>query len=108
MSEYVRITDRKIELTDEGVDALMADYTPTTEEVRDRYASQTDAYPEFDRWLAEHDKKVIAKAFHEWADFQIDSLRVAPTTDEDYEEAKRYADAAKYWADNIILKGETE
>lgn len=60
------------------------------------------------RWLAEHDKKVIAKAFHEWADFQIDSLRVAPTTDEDYEEAKRYADAAKYWADNIILKGETE
>jgi len=31
----------------------VSDYTPTTEEVRDRYASQTDAYPEFDRWLAE-------------------------------------------------------
>ena len=97
-------------------------YTPTTEEVREVYRGclvQTDtniysfvdeaqADGEFDRWLAEHDRVVIAKAFHEWADFQIDSLRVAPTTDEDYEEAKRYADAAKYWADNIILKGETE
>ncbi len=94
------------------------DYTPTTEEVRDGWVRITneDGSPsmlrispeDFDRWLVEHDKKVIAKAFHEWADFQIDSLRVAPTTDEDYEEAKRYADAAKYWADNIILKGETE
>lgn len=92
----------------------MDKYTPTTKQVRDQYAvlerlnNHTEYSAEFDRWLAEHDKKVIAKAFHEWADFQIDSLRVAPTTDEDYEEAKRYADAAKYWADNIILKGETE
>ena len=31
----------------------MTDYTPTTEEVRDKYASWSDAYPEFDRWLAE-------------------------------------------------------
>ena len=31
----------------------MSDYTPTTEEVRDKYASWSDAYPEFDRWLAE-------------------------------------------------------
>ena len=86
-------------------------YTPTTEEVRNGYAAfwwPVGAGVQFDRWLAEHDRVVIAKAFHEWADFQIDSLRVAPTTDEDYEEAKRYADAAKYWADNIILKGETE
>ena len=29
------------------------DYTPTTEEVRNKYASWSDAYPEFDRWLAE-------------------------------------------------------
>ncbi len=31
----------------------MSDYTPTTEEVRNSYASWSDAYPEFDRWLAE-------------------------------------------------------
>ena len=31
----------------------MTDYTPTTEEVRNSYASWSDAYPEFDRWLAE-------------------------------------------------------
>ena len=84
-------------------------WTPTTEDVLD---AMKKGWPIADdamnRWLAEHDRVVIAKAFHEWADFQIDSLRVAPTTDEDYEEAKRYADAAKYWADNIILKGETE
>lgn len=94
----------------------MTDYTPTTEWVITGWmkARASDgitadiAFEEINRWIAEHDKKVIAKAFHEWADFQIDSLRVAPTTDEDYEEAKRYADAAKYWADNIILNGETE
>jgi len=31
----------------------VSDYTPTTEEVRNSYASWSDAYPEFDRWLAE-------------------------------------------------------
>lgn len=97
--------------TEEGAE-IMNDYTPTTGEIRLLMQSSNIAFeipPEgFDRWLAEHDQQVIAKAFHEWADFQIDSLRASSTTDEDYEEAKRYADAARYWADNIILKGETE
>lgn len=68
MSEYVRITERKIELTDEGVEALMSDYTPTTEEVKDSYVSMQVclAYPnpdaEFDRWLA----KVKREAVAEW------------------------------------------
>jgi hypothetical protein len=69
VSEYVRITDRKIELTDEGVDALMADYTPTTGAVRTDYANVTQfgldmykpRYEEFDRWLAE----VKAQAWEE-------------------------------------------
>ena len=68
MSEYVRITDRKIELTDEGVDALMADYIPTTERVRTSYACQRESiygvehdFAEFDRWLAE----VKAQAWEE-------------------------------------------
>ena len=73
MTEYVRITDRKIELTDEGVEALMTDYTPTTEEVRYKYSwwtdknlvarglEPTDTLAEFDRWLAE----VKAQAWEE-------------------------------------------
>ena len=32
-------------------------YTPTTEEVRNSYASWSDTYPEFDRWLADHDRQ---------------------------------------------------
>ena len=41
----------------------MTDYTPTTEEVRDRY--MIDVYTfgraaEFDRWLAKHDAKIRA------------------------------------------------
>ena len=42
---------------------MMSDYTPTTEEVRNSYASWSDAYPEFDRWLAE----VKAEAWEEGA-----------------------------------------
>jgi hypothetical protein len=62
VSEYVRITDRKIQLTDEGVEALMSDYVPTTEEVFHCYQycsimedpeSAHEAEPQFDRWLAE-------------------------------------------------------
>ena len=54
MSEYVRITDRKIELTDEGVEALMADYTPTTEDIRNDFARDGKEYAlKFDRWLFE-------------------------------------------------------
>ena len=49
----------------------MSDYTPTTEEVRDHYASYPGARftPEtaewFDRWLAEHDRQVAERAWHE-------------------------------------------
>ena len=39
----------------------MSDYTPTTEELRDAWASWSDAYEEFDRWLAE----VKAQAWEE-------------------------------------------
>ena len=69
MTEYVRITDRKIELTDEGVEALMTDYTPTTEEVRDAFSDYNEdvdggwyeAEAQFYRWLAE----VKAQAWEE-------------------------------------------
>ena len=58
MSDYTRITDRKIELTDEGVEELMTDYTPSTEEVRNLFSWDNDegeivAKGGFDRWLAE-------------------------------------------------------
>lgn len=64
MSEYVRITDRKIELTDEGVEALMSDYIPDTGKVRTAYIhgvggttwyeGKADALlKQFDRWLFE-------------------------------------------------------
>jgi hypothetical protein len=59
VSEYVRITDRKIELTDEGVEALMGDHTPTTEQVRKGLLTGYVSDSEFDRWLAE----VKAQAF---------------------------------------------
>ena len=62
MSDYVRITDRKIELTDEGVEALMSDYTPTTEDIREWADIDNDEDSEaFDRWLAE----VKAQAWEE-------------------------------------------
>ena len=49
----------------------MTDYTPTTEEVRDAYAThrfnaygkyREVGYPEFDRWLAAHDAEVREQA----------------------------------------------
>jgi len=56
----------------------VSDYTPTTEEVRDRYASQTDAYPEFDRWLAKVKREAIA-------DWQLERLAATvKATREDY------------------------
>ena len=60
MSEYVRITDRKIELTDEGVEAFMSDYIPTTEEVRELV--QGASAEEFDRWLIAERKRVAEMA----------------------------------------------
>lgn len=71
MSDYIRITDRKIELTDEGVEALVSDYTPTTEDMRDAYERMWRSDwvekrgPEFDRWLVEHDRQIAARAWHE-------------------------------------------
>jgi len=73
MNDYVRITDRKIELTDEAVDALMADYTPTTEEIRSQYLwlggmDGELGEEQFDRWLAE----VKAQAWEEGQDAELE------------------------------------
>ncbi|WP_019148494.1 hypothetical protein [Timonella senegalensis] len=39
-------------------------YTPTTEEIRDQYALDSEEKAEaFDRWLAEHDREVKAQAW---------------------------------------------
>lgn len=50
----------------------MTEYTPTTEEVRDRWgrdAISEDLRPEwlaeFDRWLADHDRQVAERAWAE-------------------------------------------
>ncbi len=45
----------------------MGDYIPTTDEVRDGYYSPRESYEpdhnaEFDRWLAQHDSEITAKA----------------------------------------------
>jgi len=45
----------------------MSDYTPTTEEIRNLVTDWVDVGgvvdgPEFDRWLAAHDREVAAKA----------------------------------------------
>ncbi len=45
----------------------MSDYMPTTDEVRDGYYSPRESYEpdhnaEFDRWLAQHDAEITAKA----------------------------------------------
>ena len=55
----------------------MSDYTPTTDEVRDRYAwgrsdvgyvSYDEAEAEFNQWLAAHDAKVKADALRDAAE----------------------------------------
>lgn len=71
MSEYVRITDRKIELTDEAVEALMGEDTPTTEEVRLDYRERRVSRGEaFDRWLAEVKAQAWEEGFHaKWYDY---------------------------------------
>ncbi len=62
----------------------MTDYTPTTEEVRDRYNTfdnpKTEA--EFDRWIAE----VKAKAVAEWLAERMAAFEKA--TLEDYEQGE--------------------
>ena len=73
---------------------------PTDTKVMDTSWGEKD----FEKWLAEHDKQVIAKAFIEWADFQVDGLRFGPSDDEDWEETKRWTDAVKYWVQTHILK----
>lgn len=59
----------------------MSEYTPTTAEVKSRYYSDywwrvdgADAnsfYSEFDRWLAQHDEEVAAKAKDEVANDEL-------------------------------------
>lgn len=61
----------------------MTEYTPTTEEVREiYYESGYKTTPEqFDRWLAEHERKVKAEAWDEghWEGWQ--NAREALLTD---------------------------
>ena len=48
----------------------MSEYTPTTRWVREWYADSVDhlgGEQEFDRWLAEHDREVAAKALRDAA-----------------------------------------
>lgn len=52
----------------------MSEYTPTAEQVRERYVydewvDDEARGPEFDRWLAAHDAEVRAAALHEAAEF---------------------------------------
>jgi hypothetical protein len=68
----------------------MSDYTPTTEQLRDKYAQHAltsrgwpggwvgervdrEAREEFDRWLAEHDAQVRADALREAAAGLVES-----------------------------------
>lgn len=79
----------------------MSEYTPTTEEVRARYgadefgysAGLSDPCPEFDRWLAEHDRQVKAEAWGEgwYAGYQYGMLM-----------------HGEYRTDNPYRQGETE
>lgn len=54
-----------------------SEYTPTTEEVREKFAQDEYGVPkgrwldEFDRWLAEHDRQVAEKAW-ERAEFAFE------------------------------------
>ena len=78
MTEYVRITDRKIELTDEGVEALVSDYTPTTEEVRSYFrGSSFSSGEQFDRWLAEVKAQAVEKAANRESDWRSGYWRPA-------------------------------
>lgn len=54
-------------------------YTPTTREVRAAFGAifiesrREQAYAEFDRWLAEHDRQVAERAWGEGAKAQADA-----------------------------------
>ena len=50
----------------------MTDYTPTTEEIR-TWLEDENLIAEFDRWLAERDRKVKAKAWEEGEQAGIDN-----------------------------------
>ena len=62
----------------------MSDYTPTTEEVRARYnadefgesAGLNDPCPEFDSWLAEHERKVSERV---WAEGHMTAWKRGPS-----------------------------
>jgi len=57
----------------------VSDYIPTTEEVRNSYASWSDAYPEFDRWLAEVIRIAKADGFDEGWDARVNAETITPT-----------------------------
>lgn len=49
----------------------MSEYTPSTDEVRGAWIALTynNTPEEFDRWLAEHDRKVKAEAWEEGKEY---------------------------------------
>lgn len=108
----------------------MSDYTPTTEEVRDGYASWSDAYPEFDcldsirwkivNWLAGFSvgEEMNAAANQAWvAGFELGKqqsvLSVHEAKADAWEEGYAHGNAdafteARLNRDNPYRQGETE
>lgn len=66
----------------------MSEHTPTTDEVRAMYGADEfgvpaplgQPVPDFDRWLAGHDRKVAARAFEDAADFLLTDPTAGPGT----------------------------
>lgn len=69
----------------------VSEYTPTTDEVRDAWASWTNAFSrgrgigkdEFNRWLAAHDRQVQAEAWDEGYSTGLDYMSQWLDGDED-------------------------
>lgn len=94
----------------------MTDYTPTTEEVRDRY--MIDVYTfgraaEFDRWLAAHDAEVRANERGHWLR-EMDKHRNACDYGEiggyclGYEDCDHYLPWVYYRMKDAAARGEDE
>jgi predicted acetyltransferase len=56
----------------------VTDYTPTTEEVRNHYLAIDEDRAEFDRWLAEHERKAKESAYAEGY-VAASTIRMGPT-----------------------------
>ena len=94
----------------------MTKYTPTVDEVRDRYAdgrtgigewtrfdesvkrAVEEAYAEFDRMIAEVEREAAARALEEAASWMQDGVGEAYNPSEtDYAQQKREAKARRAW-----------